>query len=225
MERYSTFSREVLSGTDLSPLFGDDPYITVWDVYGDDPPKPHPRANFCRGDRVLWYTETSKNLVKVESDYVIAMHGNIFNITPGQLDAWNNSISLHDSTNPMLVPAPLGDILFIDRSDIEESQEAAKNDLLHELELSRPWTTGDDDADEYLADPEEFLEENEGIYTKEEMERLVLELESEKSGDFGKIYTQLRDGHHRAFGAIQAGERFICVLPSFYSHSNFSQSD
>jgi hypothetical protein len=204
-------------------LFGDDPNITVWDVYGEDAPKPHPRANFCRGDRVLWYTETSKNLVKVESDYVVMMPGNHFNIThPDQLDAWNNSISLHDSTNPMLVRAPTGDLQFIERFKIEESQEAAKNDLLHELELSRPWTTGDDVADEYLADPEEFLEEYEDIYTKEEMESLVLELERERSGDFGKTYVQLRDGHHRAFGAIQAGERFICVLPTFYSHPNFT---
>jgi hypothetical protein len=30
-------------------------------------------------------------------------------------------------------------------------------------------------------------------------------------GDIGAVYIQLRDGHHRARAAIQAGERYICV--------------
>lgn len=30
-------------------------------------------------------------------------------------------------------------------------------------------------------------------------------------GDIGSIRVQLRDGHHRVFGAIQAGEEFVCV--------------
>ena len=29
--------------------------------------------------------------------------------------------------------------------------------------------------------------------------------------DFGKLKVQLRDGHHRIFGAINAGEKYVMV--------------
>ena len=32
-----------------------------------------------------------------------------------------------------------------------------------------------------------------------------------EDGDFGKFTVQLRDGHHRVMGAIEAGERKVCV--------------
>jgi hypothetical protein len=32
-----------------------------------------------------------------------------------------------------------------------------------------------------------------------------------KHGDLGKFIVQLRDGHHRVMGAIEAGEEFVCV--------------
>lgn len=45
-------------------------------------------------------------------------------------------------------------------------------------------------------------------------------------GDFGRFMVQLRDGHHRVMGAIEAGERWVCVnlakedMAEFKGHYN-----
>jgi hypothetical protein len=39
----------------------------------------------------------------------------------------------------------------------------------------------------------------------------ILEAVEGESGDLGNFRVQLRDGHHRVMGAIEAGERYVCV--------------
>jgi hypothetical protein len=42
-------------------------------------------------------------------------------------------------------------------------------------------------------------------------EKSLKEAETNDGGDFNKFTVQLRDGHHRVFGALEAGENFVCV--------------
>lgn len=52
-----------------------------------------------------------------------------------------------------------------------------------------------------LAAVEEFLE----------IEEMLGEAIRNEEGDLGDLSVQLRDGHHRVFGAIAAGEQYVCV--------------
>lgn len=45
------------------------------------------------------------------------------------------------------------------------------------------------------------------------------------SGDIGSIRVQLRDGHHRVFGAIQAGEEYVCVNVADLSGDEINLND
>ena len=44
-----------------------------------------------------------------------------------------------------------------------------------------------------------------------EYEKALKEAESNDDGDFNRFSVQLRDGHHRVFGAKAAGEDYVCV--------------
>lgn len=44
-----------------------------------------------------------------------------------------------------------------------------------------------------------------------EMEVALKEVVDNELGDIGDFRIQLRDGHHRVMGAIEAGERYVCV--------------
>lgn len=44
-----------------------------------------------------------------------------------------------------------------------------------------------------------------------EIERQLKEAVDNEDGDIGDFRIQLRDGHHRVMGAIEAGEKYICV--------------
>jgi hypothetical protein len=56
-----------------------------------------------------------------------------------------------------------------------------------------------DDNDEYAFD--EFIN----------LENSLKEVVDDEMGDIGDFRIQLRDGHHRVMGAIEAGEKYICV--------------
>lgn len=56
------------------------------------------------------------------------------------------------------------------------------------------------DEDDYAAF-EEFIN----------LENKLAKAQKNEEGDFNKFKVQLRDGHHRVMGAIEAGEKWVCV--------------
>lgn len=42
-------------------------------------------------------------------------------------------------------------------------------------------------------------------------ENMIKDSITNKTGDIGQFFVQLRDGHHRVMGAIEAGEEYVCV--------------
>ncbi len=44
-----------------------------------------------------------------------------------------------------------------------------------------------------------------------DLEENLVQAEENEYGDFGTFKVQLRDGHHRVMGAIEAGEKFVCM--------------
>ena len=73
-----------------------------------------------------------------------------------------------------------------------KSMEAFKEELSH---INVDWT---EDDKQYL---EEFID----------LEERLKQAVDNNSGDLGTLQLQLRDGHHRVMGAIDAGEEYICV--------------
>lgn len=143
-----------------------------------------------QGRKVLW-PGTPGQMVRVYPEYMRNIEGNIF--TPAKLKAVAKAV--HEAQDPIVFHPPYGTMQKINRTVIEESIQ---------YEDDNPLSTGDEEADEYLKDPSEF-----GTEEQREMEALIAELEEEKSGDFGAWIATIRDGNHRAFGAIIGGEPFI----------------
>jgi hypothetical protein len=60
-----------------------------------------------------------------------------------------------------------------------------------------------------LPEPSEFDLECLSNYFK--LEAGLKNVIDNELGDYNKLSVQLRDGHHRVFGAIQSGEEYVCV--------------
>ena len=72
------------------------------------------------------------------------------------------------------------------------------------------------DEEEYLNNNAEYDDEHEVIAKsyddlKEDLELRLKEAVESGDGDLGDYIFQVRDGNHRAFAAIEAGERYIWI--------------
>jgi len=168
--------------------------------------------NLYHGRNIIWVGSSGK-MVKADADYVYPIQGNIF---------YDEKISqltdkINASSEKVILYAPYGDMSKVDLSAVGESIEY-QEDYGHGA-----LTTGDDDLDEYLRDKEEYLNNNaeyDDEYEivaesydklKSELELQLKEAEESGSGDLGKFIFQIRDGNHRAFAAIEAGEKYIWI--------------
>lgn len=101
----------------------------------------------------------------------------------------------------------------------------------YDLEEYFGWSISSSDVVDFLNDHKFDLID--GTHTEESLKKEFDKLESEEDneifdefirietklkkaeknneGDFGKFTVQLRDGHHRVMGAIEAGEEYVCV--------------
>jgi len=169
------------------------------------------------GRRVTWLG-TEGRMVRLTWDEVHPVPGNIFDAD--KLVTYLEFMKESDSP----VPAPAGWVGHaIDADDVAETQEAyARDELFDSHGMTRPFTTGDDDLDEYLRDRREMKwllkklsrgdEEYEDISAViEEMEPLVEAAEERGDGDLGRVTVTLRDGNHRAYAAYLNGEPYVWV--------------
>jgi hypothetical protein len=157
------------------------------------------------GSSVVWFAEPGE-AVWIEAGYLRPTWGNIFD--SDKLGSVAKAV--RGATEPLLFMAPWGNVSRIDRDDIAESIEYA------EWNAGTPWTTGDDDVDLYLKDPEQWLEDNawddeSRAELQAEKEAELVEAEAEGAGDFGHWTATLRNGNHRAFGSVIGGEQFVVV--------------
>lgn len=163
------------------------------------------------GDSVRWIGIQGR-MMKLPWDQIASSPMNPFD--PRKVSAFQDMIERGE--RPLLYAPPV----YLDRitlDDVRESQQAAEREELAEAYgMTRPYTTGDEELDEFLKDEEEFL----SIYAEDEDDEEVMRADmllraeravSDQDGDLGKIVGTLRDGNHRAFGAQLAGEDEVWV--------------
>ena len=173
--------------------------------------------NLYHGRNVIWIGSSGK-MVRADAHYVYPIQGNVF---------YDEKISqltdkINNSPEKIILYAPYGEMSKVDVQSIKESIEY-QEDYGHAA-----LTTGDEELDKYLANKEEYIDDNVDynwgaddseieaakIPLREEMEGQLKEAESSGDGDFGEFIFQIRDGNHRAFAAINAGERYIWLMIS-----------
>jgi len=173
------------------------------------------------GRNVIWLGQEDL-MVRVDPDYARNMPLNIFDAD--KLAAVVTGI--YDAPDRLVFEAPYGEVSLVDLLAVQESIEAAEEEPHYVL------TTGDEDVDQWLVDPDEYLrdaigERDDWAYEDDpeeydqERHRIVMEMESalaeavaKNGGDLGEFTFQIRDGNHRAFGAMIAGEPYVYLLLS-----------
>jgi hypothetical protein len=240
MKSFKIFLEDYESQSEFGDFYGD---------FKDQDKKLHPKF---RGRNVIWYAYSKERARKVYPRYVSAREDNIFD--PKKL----NAVARHVKTSfePVELFTAIAEARLIDIDYIQLTLKAHHEDRLDsEYSLNEPFTTGDDEVDEFLADEEGWFEENtyveyedllmyaedrekldidykEGNVDEDSYELMkdsleqydyilneVARAQEDKSGDIGQYWYVLRDGNHRALGAIQGGEPFIYVTLSTNSYN------
>lgn len=151
-----------------------------------------------QGEGAVRWPGSRGELVPVDARYAYPISGNIFD--GEKLGAVAGEVGARSWRNPVVLRPGYGLFGVVDRQDIQESIQYAGD------ELGQPYTTGDEELDAYLAQPDD--------YTRAEARAFELRLrraEREGAGDFGALTVQVRDGNHRTFGAILGGEDPVWV--------------
>ena len=158
-----------------------------------------------QGHNVTWWVEPGE-AIWVKAEYLRPTSGNIF--YEDKLGAISRAVRNAEESLSFL--APFGYVEVIGPSDIAESIMSA------EWHPGRAWTTGDEELDEWLVDPEAYIEdrgydEEEAIEIRAEMGEMLTEAVRDGWGDLGELYGTVQDGNHRAFGSILGGEEQVAI--------------
>jgi len=162
------------------------------------------------GRNVIWLGDEGR-MFRVDPDYLTHIWGNIFD--EDKLAAVVNGIEQAEERVTFF--APYGQVTKVGLDEVRESIQYADDEG-----LDRPLSTGDEELDQYLIDPEEVLEEyadpddepKEFASKKAEFDRQLREAVDSDEGDLGSWTATIRDGNHRAFGALVAGEPYIWMI-------------
>lgn len=170
------------------------------------------------GHRVDWVGRQG-HMLRVEWDQLQTTQLNPFD--PKKVAVFAEM--MRDPNISVVAGAPAGMATSVGLDDVAESQKAeVDGELLESHGMTRPFSTDDEELDEYLADPETFLE----YYAADEDDADVImadmtvrgeEAISKCSGDLGNIVVYLRDGNHRAMAAQLAGEPDVWVDVRWHS--------
>lgn len=161
------------------------------------------------GRNVIWMGEKGR-MIRCSPEYTSPIVGNIFD--PDKLLAIKEYIENPDTERAVFTCCVLADPSIIDIDDVRDTQVSAKQDRLWEMYLDRPFTTGDDELDEYLvAQYEDDLDQYEAEELIDFEDRIKESIENGE-GDLGQYWITIRDGNHRVFGAFAAGERYIYAV-------------
>lgn len=159
------------------------------------------------GRNVVWVGDDGK-MIRADSQYVLHIFGNIFDAD--KLSAVVSGI--RDSEDRVYFYAPYGTVSRIGTAVVAESQQYWEDEG-----LDRPYTTGDEELDRYLVDADSVLgdygEEGdaEWMENKSRIEGEIKDAVDSDDGDLGGWVVTVRDGNHRTFGALVAGEPYVYV--------------
>lgn len=169
------------------------------------------------GRNVVWLGREGE-MFRARPEYIEAIEGNIFD--PDKLASVVDLVEGHSDRIPFV--APVADVVLITPQDVKESIE-------YEEEEGRHLTTGDEELDLFLVDPDEALELYSDLYDEEEDYESEAAYQADRAdaikafetdlasavdrgdGDLGSFRVQIRDGNHRTFGALLAGEPYVYV--------------
>jgi len=181
----------------------------------------HNKADLYYVRNVIWDGVEGK-MVRAYPDYIQHIWGNIFD--EDKLAAIIGGIN--EAEEKVIFTAPYGTANKIGLIDVKESIEYSEDEG-----LDRPYTTGDEELDRYLVDPEDVLheyadpDEEPDLYAskKEELDQELKEAVESEDGDLGQWAITIRDGNHRAFGALLAGEPYVYVMLSDNQYQDFKE--
>lgn len=205
-----------------------EPDDEVLTLLREEGPPDTDEGQVYNGRRVRWLGEEGR-MYRARWDQVHPRGGNIF--YPGKLPAFVEYARelLQDGDKPLWRAPPGWAHGPVTIQDIEESQQALQHgveDLYSSYGMTRAFSTGDEDLDEYIRDRQELrrelakleAEETEEDCRRDELRELIAEMEprveeavASESGDLGTILIDLRDGNHRAFSAKLMGEPYVWV--------------
>lgn len=182
------------------------------DFFEEDHIVTAPYYKIVRTKNVNWYIR--KGTVKVDSDYIIPTHGNIWNFS--KMLAIKNYLEDGGKLN---LPSVLGTINRVSITEIAEDYDTREEDLLA-FGKSRRFTTSIEELDEYLnasyVKDKNRMEEIEEDYPEfKDYLKLMKKGKKPKGidlGDFGKTYANIGNNvNHRVFASILAGEPYIYI--------------
>ena len=164
------------------------------------------------GRNVIWLGHEG-HMFRADPEYITHIDGNIFD--GEKLAAVAAGIEQAEEHVGFL--PGYAQITKICPQRVKESIEYAEDEG-----LERPYTTDNEALDLWLVDPAEAFEEHAWDYEDldEEMSQdefdAIMEAElavavEENAGDLGAWAVNIRDGNHRAFGALLADEPYIYV--------------
>lgn len=230
---------QTTSGSDLSELYKRN--IELDGTYDYVEHEPKSGEFIIPGDLVDWISQGSEYTLYVPAYNLVATHLNNWDFEKMSYIAKLIERSYQGGPRPQL-EMPWGHVGVITPSDVAYTQYLAREYRLeYDTTLSEPWTSGDEIVDLALAasDNKELFDElanDETEVTTEEIDEKIEELsegnvvpaddletkldqisklaEELELGDIGEIEFTLRDGNHRAFGALVAGESGVIVSAS-----------
>jgi len=182
------------------------------DFFEEDHTVTAPYYKIVRTNNINWYIR--KGTVKVDSDYIIPTHGNIWNFS--KMLAIKNYLEDGGKLN---LPSVLGTINKVSLTEIAEDYDTRDEDLLA-FGKSRRFTTSIEELDEYInvnyvKDINRIKEIEEDYPEFKGYLKLMKKGKKPKGidlGDFGKTYANIGNNvNHRVFGAILAGEPYIYI--------------
>lgn len=205
---------------DIAEHFGEEPDYSseLWDQIREEgwfeEPEDVDEDELYHGRNVVW-RGTPGRMLRLDWDQVQATQGNPFDAD--KVGTFAEIIREGRYGDKPVMGAPPAMLTLVDLDDVAESQQAAQqHELFESYGMTRPFTTGDAELDEFLADESLYLEQ----YAADDEDRVVIESEmtaraedaiARQEGDLGTIVGYLRDGNHRAFAAQLAGEPDLWV--------------
>lgn len=170
--------------------------------------KKHRTDKLYYGRNVIWIGEYGR-MIRANAEYLQHISGNIFD--PCKLASIAEAIK--ELPHRVMFHSGYCEISVVELIDVKESIEYDDEDS--DEPIDRSLTTGSEELDEYLVDPDSVLDG----YDNPEEAKIGLDEELQEAlkndeGDLGSLVIQVRDGNHRAFGAMLSGEPYVYLLVS-----------
>ena len=176
---------------------------------------PTPPYTKYYGRNVIWLGSEG-HMFRADPEYITHIDGNIF--YPEKLGAVVAGI--RDGEERIGFVPGYAQISKVEPINVKESIEYAEDEG-----LDRPYTTGSEVLDQWLVEPDNAFEDHawdyEELDSDEElmqeefdviMEAKLAEAVENEDGDLGAWAVDIRDGNHRSFGALLAGEPYVYVF-------------